>query len=70
VLVPTQGIERSWTERDGAHIGSFGFIDSEHRQRHGKIIRLNDTAVTLECDGQKWRVSYSYLHGVLDSHSL
>jgi len=63
--------DRAGLSRHEVAVGeTVGFIDSEHRQRHGKIIRLNDKTVTLECDGQKWRVSYSYLHWVLDSDSL
>lgn len=63
--------DRAGLSRHEVAVGDVvGFIDGEHRQRHGKIIRLNDKTVTLECDGQKWRVSYSYLHWVLDSDSL
>ncbi len=63
--------DRAGLSRHEVAVGEVvGFIDGEHRQRHGKIIRLNDKTVTLECDGQKWRVSYSYLHWVLDSDSL
>lgn len=47
-----------------------GFLDHEQRQRQGHIIRLNDKTVTLISDGQKWRVSYSYLHHVLDTGEL
>lgn len=47
-----------------------GFLDHEQRQRQGQIIRLNDKTVTLISDGQKWRVSYSYLHHVLDAGEL
>lgn len=63
--------DRAGLSRHEVAVGDVvGFIDGEHRQRHGKIIRLNDKTVTLECDGQKWRVSYSYLHWVLGSDSL
>jgi hypothetical protein len=47
-----------------------GFLDHEHRQRSGKVIRLNDKTVTLHCDGQKWRVAYALLHRVLNQDSL
>ena len=36
------------------------------QQRTGKIIRLNDKAVTLQCDHTQWRVAYSFLHRVVD----
>jgi hypothetical protein len=42
-----------------------GFLDKEQRQRQGRVIRLNDKTVTLLCDDQNWRVSYSFLHRVL-----
>ncbi|MEN3033200.1 hypothetical protein [Chromobacterium amazonense] len=44
-----------------------GFLDHEQRQRQGQIVRLNDKTVTLISDGQKWRVSYNYLHHVFDA---
>jgi hypothetical protein len=36
-------------------------------QRYPRAIRLNDKTVTIECEHQHWRVSYSLLHRVLDS---
>lgn len=47
-----------------------GFLDHEHRQRSGKVIRLNDKTVTLHCDGQKWRVAYALLHRVLNQNPV
>lgn len=44
-----------------------GFLDKEQRQRQGRVVRLNDKTVTLLCDEQKWRVSYTLLHRVLDA---
>ncbi|MBT9496759.1 MAG: hypothetical protein IV103_05665 [Zoogloea sp.] len=44
-----------------------GFLDHEHRQRSGQIVRLNDKTVTLISDGQKWRVAYALLHRVIDA---
>ena len=46
-----------------------GFVDRDHHQRTGKIIRLNDKTVSLQCGGAQWRVAYAYLHRVLDAHS-
>lgn len=46
-----------------------GFLDHEHRQRSGQIVRLNDKTVTLNADGQKWRVGYALLHRVITEAS-
>ena len=42
-----------------------GFLDHEHRQRTGQVVRLNDKTVTLNADGQKWRVAYALLHRII-----
>lgn len=65
------------TVRDNPHKGlsrhevslgdTVGFLDHEHRQRSGQVVRLNDKTVTLNADGQKWRVAYALLHRVLNS---
>jgi hypothetical protein len=47
-----------------------GFLDRDHQQRSGRIIRLNDKTVTLHCGRQQWRVSYSLLHRVVDSSAF
>lgn|GEM_PF-6081858 len=47
-----------------------GFLDHEQQQRQGQFLRLNYKTVTLVSDGQKWRVSYNYLHHVFDSGEL
>ena len=44
-----------------------GFLDRNHQQRSGRIVRLNDKTVTLHCGHQPWRVSYGLLHRVVDS---
>jgi hypothetical protein len=44
-----------------------GFLDREQQQRTGRILRLNDKTVTLQCGAQQWRVGYSHLHHVLDA---
>ena len=43
-----------------------GFVDRDQQQRTGKIIRLNDKTVTLQCDHTQWRVAYNFLHRVVD----
>lgn len=46
-----------------------GFVDREKSQRIGKIIRLNDKTVSLQCAGILWRVAYACLHRVVDAQS-
>lgn len=43
-----------------------GFLDHDRHERSGQIIRLNDKTVTVLSQGQKWRVSYTFLHRVVD----
>lgn len=43
-----------------------GFMDRNHQQRSGQIVRLNDKTVTLACGRQPWRVAYALLHRVVD----
>ena len=45
---------------------TLGFLDSEQTQRQGKAVRLNAKTVTLDCEGEKWRVGYEFLHRVVD----
>jgi len=44
-----------------------GFQDRHGTQRHGTVMRLNDKTVTLDCDGQSWRVAYALLHRMIDA---
>lgn len=44
-----------------------GFLDSNHGQRSGKVIRLNEKTVTLLCGRERWRVAYALLHRVVES---
>ncbi len=44
-----------------------GFMDRNHQQRSGRILRLNDKTVTLMCATQQWRVAYGLLHRVVDA---
>lgn len=54
--------------RNEVAIGDWvGFVGRDHRERSGRVVRLNDKTVTLECEGQKWRVAYSLLHRVFDA---
>jgi hypothetical protein len=46
-----------------------GFIDRDQNQRSGKVTRLNDKTVSLQCEGLQWRVAYAYLHRVVDADS-
>lgn len=46
-----------------------GFVGRDQQQRTGKIIRLNDKTVTLQCGPTQWRVAYSFLHCVVDVDS-
>lgn len=53
VDVKIREADRVGLSRHEVSVGeTVGFIDREHRQRHGKIIRLNDKTVTLESGGQ------------------
>ena len=59
---PRQGL--GWNE---VAIGDVvGFMDRDHQQRSGQIVRLNDKTVTLMCGRQQWRVAYALLHRVVD----
>ena len=44
-----------------------GFVDRDQNHRTGKIIRLNDKTVTLQCGQMQWRVAYAFLHRVVDT---
>jgi hypothetical protein len=46
-----------------------GFVDRDHHQRTGKIIRLSDKTVSLQCGATQWRVAYAFLHRVVDADS-
>jgi len=62
---PKQGLGRN-----AVAVGDVvGFVDKNHQQRSGKIVRLNDKTVTLQVGHQQWRVAYALLHRVVDSSS-
>jgi hypothetical protein len=46
-----------------------GFVDRDQNQRTGKVIRLNDKTVSLQCGEAQWRVAYAFLHRVVDAES-
>ncbi len=60
---PKQGLGRN----EVAVGDDVGFLDRNHQQRSGRIVRLNDKTVTLHCGHQQWRVAYGLLHRVVDS---
>ncbi len=59
---PRQGLGRN----EVATGDVVGFMDRNHQQRSGQILRLNDKTVTLMCGRQQWRVAYGLLHRVVD----
>jgi hypothetical protein len=62
--------ERTGLTRQQLAIGELvGFKDKEQQDRVGKIIRLNDKTVTLDCDGTKWRVSYRLLQRIIEGEA-
>ena len=46
-----------------------GFVDRDQNHRSGKVIRLNDKTVSLQCGPTQWRVAYALLHRVVDAGS-
>lgn len=60
---PRQGLGRN----EVATGDVVGFLDRNHQQRSGRILRLNDKTVTLMCGQQQWRVVYGLLHRVVDA---
>jgi len=63
---PQQGLGRN-----EAAVGEMvGFVDRNQQQRSGRIVRLNDKTVTLQCGQQQWRVAYCFLHRVIDSDAF
>ena len=47
-----------------------GFVDRDQQQRTGRVIRLNDKTVSLQCANGQWRVAYQFLHRVVDAAGL
>jgi hypothetical protein len=42
------------------------FTDKYLRDHVGVVIRLNEKTVSLDCDGEQWRVSRNYLRKIID----
>jgi hypothetical protein len=62
---PKQGLSRQ-----SVAVGDVvGFVDRNQQQRSGQVLRLNDKTVTLKVGHQKWRISYTLLHRVVDGNA-
>jgi hypothetical protein len=60
--------KQSGLDRNEVKVGDkVGFIDGDNIEHYGDIVRLNPKTVTLHCDGQKWRVAYSFLFNVINT---
>lgn len=58
--------DQPWSK--GVGVGdTVGFQDRQEAQRRGTVMRLNDKTVTLDCDGQSWRVACALLHRMIDA---
>lgn len=52
---------------DAFRVGDRVSFDDRHLQaRVGVFVRINQQTATLDCDGQRWRVSFGLLRLVLD----
>ena len=47
-----------------------GYLDRNHQQRSGRVLRLNGKTVTLQVGADQWRVGYSLLHRVVESNGV
>jgi hypothetical protein len=43
-----------------------GFTDKYLRERVGTVIRINDKSISIDCDGESWRVSRRLLRKIID----
>lgn len=62
----TQNVKEGLGRNEVAVGDQVGFFDRDGNERYGKVIRLNQKTVTLDCNNQKWRVAYRFLFKVLD----
>lgn len=64
---PGETHSRTGLDRTEVAVGdTVGFVSREGHDVYGTVIRLNQKTVTLDCEGKKWRVAYSYLCPVID----
>lgn len=47
-----------------------GFVDRDQQQRTGRVLRLNDKTVSLQCGNSQWRVAYQFLHRIVDAADM
>jgi hypothetical protein len=53
-------------DRNEVKVGDrVGFLDGDNAEQYGEIVRLNPKSVTLNCNGAKWRVGYSFLFNII-----
>lgn len=62
----TENVQEGLGRNEVAVGDQVGFFDRDGNERYGKVIRLNQKTVTLDCHGHKWRVAYSFLFKVID----
>lgn len=43
-----------------------GFTDKYLREQHGIVVRINDKTLSVDCNGQRWRVSPKLLRKIID----
>lgn len=54
-------------DRNRFQVGdTVAFTDRHLRQRVGKLVRRNEKSVTIECEGETWRVGWGLLSKVID----
>lgn len=57
--------------RNEISVGDYlGFRDKEGRELSGKVIRLNPKTASIIVGNQKWSVSYSLLHRVMETDTF
>ncbi len=66
--VAIEKTQREGLTRNEISIGdTVGFLDRDGGEKSGKVVRLNQKTVGIDCeDGGSWRVSYPLLHKVIE----